>query len=217
MVKDSNKKSENNINLITSWIKDNIVCLILVFVFIILFVITSNNELIFNKLASCDLQYMQNEYYRWFTAILLHFNFSHIFFNSLALIAVGSLISPFIGKCKTAFIFFICGALAEVIYSFIVTNSVVVYGAGSSGGIFALIATLMVCYLRFPAAFPSKWYRVDVIIVVAFFFLANDNIGSFLTHIFGFTIGIIIAFIMIVFKIIKDKTLPTNIYPATFS
>ena len=207
MAKDSNRKSVQNIKLLTSWIKDNIVCLTLVLVFIILFVITSNNELVFNRLASCDLQYMQNEYYRWFTAILLHFNISHIFFNSLALIAVGSLVSPLIGKCRTAFIFFTCGALAEVIYSFIVTNSVVVYGAGSSGGIFALIATLMVCYLRFPAAFPSKWYRLDVIIVVAFFFLANDNIGSFLTHIFGFSIGITVAFIMVVSKMIKPKTL----------
>lgn len=82
----------------------------------------------------------------------LHFNFIHIFFNSIALLVIGSLVSP---------------------------------------SVFA------VCYLRFPQNFTFKWYRLDVIIVIAFFIFANDNIGSFMTHIFGFVAGIIVSFGMV--------------------
>lgn len=188
------------------WIKTNIVCISLVLLFVILYLITSNSPLVFLKLATCDIEYINSEYYRWITAIFLHFNFAHIFFNSLALLAVGSLVSPFIGKVKTLLIFVVCGALAEVVYSFIVNNGMGNYGAGSSGGIFALIACLMVCCLRYPNAFPKKWYRPDTMIVIFFFLFANDNIGSFMTHLFGFTIGIITCFLMVQFRIIKpDK------------
>lgn len=62
---------------------------------------------------------------------------------------------------------------------------------------FALIAIFIVCYLRFPQNFILKWYRLDVIIVIAFSIFANDNIGSFMTHIFGFVAGIIVGFIMV--------------------
>lgn len=193
------------VNRMFNWIKTNVVCIFLVILFAILYLITSSKPSIFSKFASCDIEYINGEYYRWITAIFLHFNFVHIFFNSLALLAVGSLISPFIGKVKTLLIFVVCGALAEVVYSFIVSNGMGSYGGGSSGGIFALIATLMVCYLRYPNVFPKKWYRIDTIIVVLFFLFANDNIGSFMTHLFGFTIGIITCFLMVQFRLIKTN------------
>ncbi|MCH5296536.1 MAG: rhomboid family intramembrane serine protease [Ruminococcus sp.] len=193
------------LNGVFSWIKTNLVCISLVMLFVILYLITSNIPTLFSKLATCDIKYMNNEYYRWITAIFLHFNFEHLFFNSLAILAVGSLISPFIGRVKTLLIFVLCGVLAEVVYSFIVNNGMGNYGAGSSGGIFSLIAALMVCYLRYPNAFPKKWYRFDIIIVVLFFVFANDNIGSFMTHLFGFAIGIITCFLMVQFRLIKTK------------
>lgn len=192
-------------NSVFVWIKTNVVCIFLVMLFVILYLVTSNHPTIFSKLATCDIEYMNKEYYRWVTSIFLHFNFEHIFFNSLALLAVSSLLSPFIGKLKTLFIFVLCGAFAEIVYSFIVNNGMGNYGAGSSGGIFALIAALMVCSLRYPNAFSQKWYRLDTIIVALFFVFANDNIGSFMTHLFGFTIGIITCFLMVQFRLIQEK------------
>lgn len=191
------------VNSMFNWIKTNVVCILLVILFVILYLITSSKPTVFSKFGACDIGYINGEYYRWITAIFLHFNFVHIFFNSIALLAVGSLISPFIGKVKTLLIFVVCGALAEVVYSFIVSNGIGNYGGGSSGGIFALIASLMVCYLRYPNVFPKKWYRIDTIIVVLFFVFANDNIGSFMTHLFGFTIGIITCFLMVQFMIVQ--------------
>ncbi|MDE6024217.1 MAG: rhomboid family intramembrane serine protease [Lachnospiraceae bacterium] len=190
---------------VTSWAKENIVCLSLVIIFIPLYIVTVANHDIFNKLGSTDLQYLDGQYYRWFTAIFIHHSLGHIFFNSLALVATGSLISHFIGKWKTLFIFVVCGTFAEIAYSIVVTYALPLYDGGSSGGIFALMGSFMVCYLRFPMEFNLKWFRLDVIIAFLYFILVNDNISSFLTHTFGFAFGIIITFIMVMSGIINEK------------
>ncbi len=194
---------KSNICGVSRWFKNNAACIFLAALFSVLYVVTSNCPSIFQKLANCDIEYLNGEYYRWFTAIFLHFDFTHIFFNSAALLSVGSLLSPLIGRAKTFFIFAACGTLAEAAYSFIVSNGIGNYGAGSSGGIFALIAALMVFYLRYPSSFPKKFLRLDTLIVILFFFLSNDNIGSFMTHLFGFAIGNIICFLMVQFKLVK--------------
>ena len=41
--------------------------------------------------------------------------------------------------------------------------------------------------------------------MVVFFIFANDNMGSFLTHAFGFIAGIIVCFIMVLSGWINDK------------
>ena len=79
------------------------------------------------------------------------------------------------------------------------------YGGGSSGGIFALIAAFLVCYLRFPYMFNLKKFRLDLLIVLIYFVFANDNQSSFLTHVFGFVAGIMITTVMVVSNIIKNE------------
>lgn len=179
------------------WTKNNITAVILVILFIPIYIVSQVTGTAFEHWGSTSLEFLNFEFYRWLTCIFLHFNFVHIFFNSAALLAIGSLVSPFIGKWKTLFLFLLCGVLAEIACSAIVSYSEPVYGGGSSGGIFALIAAFMVCCLRFPEHFRLKWYRPDVIVVIAFFLFANDNIGSFLTHAFGFIAGILVSFIMV--------------------
>ena len=165
---------------VTNWSKNNIVAIILVLCFIPIYVFSQITGTAFEHWGSTSMEYLNSEYFRWLTCIFLHFNFAHIFFNSIALLAIGSLVSPFIGKWKTLFLFILCGILA-------------------------LIAVFTVCYLRFPQNFTLKWYRSDVIIVIAFFILANDNMGSFMTHIFGFVAGIIVSFVMVLAGWINNK------------
>lgn len=187
------------------WVKENIVCIILVIIFIPIYIVTATNHGIFNMLGNTDLQYLNGEYYRWVTAVFIHHSLGHIFLNSIALISIGSLISRFIAKWKTLFIFISAGTLAEMAYSIVVTYAVPLYDGGSSGGIFALMGSFMVCYLRFPQEFNLKWFRLDVMIAFLYFILVNGNISSFLTHTFGFTFGIIITFIMVVSGLINEK------------
>lgn len=189
---------------VADWSKNNIVAILLVLCFIPVYVVSQITGTAFEHWGSTSMEYLNSEYFRWMTCIFLHFNFVHIFFNSIALLAIGSLVSPFIGKWKILFLFLLCGILAEMACSIIISYSEPVYGGGSSGGIFALIAVFTVCYLRFPQSFVLKWYRLDVIIVIVFFIFANDNMGSFMTHIFGFVAGIIVSFVMVLAGLLKN-------------
>jgi len=188
------------------WICNNASAIILVFIFILIFILTQNNEKVLDLIGTASIEYLNNQFYRWMSCIFYHYNFSHIFFNSLALICIGSILTPFIGNIKTIAIFLLGGTIAEIPYSLIVHDSVLNYGGGSSGGIFALIAAFIVCFLRFPKKFQLKWFRPDLLIVIAYFIFANDDQGSFLTHTFGFTAGILLTTIMVLFKIINTKS-----------
>lgn len=190
---------------VKGWISDNIVAIALVVVFIPIFILTQMNATVVNYIGTTSIEYLNNEFYRWITCIFYHYNFIHIFFNSLALISIGSLLSPFFGKWKTLMIFILGGALAEIPFSIIMHYGEINYGGGSSGGIFALIAAFIVCYLRFPDAFKLKRFRLDLLAVIFFFIFANDNVSSFLTHSFGFIVGILLTTMMVVFHVIKEK------------
>ncbi len=122
------------------------------------------------------------------------------------LICIGSLFSPFISKWKTLLIFIIGGAVAEIPFSLIVHYGEANYGGGSSGGIYALMAAFLVCYLRFPDMFNLKKFKIDLLVVVIFFVFANNNQSSFLTHVFGFTAGIVITTLMVVLNNIKKDS-----------
>ena len=200
-----NFNKENDMEKIKKWAKSNIIAISLVIVFIPIYIVSKITGTAFERFGSTSMEYLNGEYYRWLTCIFLPFNFVHIFFNSVALIAIGSLLSPFLGKWRTLFLFVFCGILAEIVCSIIISYSEPVFGGGSSGGIFALIAAMIVCYLRFPQFFNLKWRRIDVIIVIAFFIFSNDNMGSFLTHTFGFISGIIISFAMVLAGWINEK------------
>ena len=192
------------------WIQHNAMAILLSISFIVIYIVKEIKPEINDMLGACSLKFMTGEYYRWFTCSFLHYGLYHLFGNIIGLLAVGSLISPFIGKWKTLFFFSISDIFGEITFSWIVSSTEPNYGGGASGGIFALIATLIVCYLRFPEQFKCKWYRPDVPITIVYFILANDNWSSVLTHIFGFSYGIILSFIFVVFKLIKPSCIQTK-------
>ena len=188
---------------ITRWIHNNAVAVLLSILFIVVYIAKELKPEINDMLGTCSLNFISGEYFRWFTCLFLHYGLYHLFGNIIGLLAIGSLLSTFIGKWKTLFFFFGSGIFAEITFSWIVSSAEPSYGGGASGGIFALIATLVVCYLRFPEQFKCKWYRVDVLVTILYFIIANDNWSSVLTHIFGFSYGIILSFIFVVFNQIK--------------
>jgi len=42
-----------------------------------------------------------------------------------------------------------------------------------------------------------------VLITIVYFFVANDNWSSVLTHMFGFSYGIVLSFVFVVLRLIK--------------
>ena len=102
---------------ISNWAKGNIVAISLVVVFIPIYIVSQITGTAFEHFGSTSMEYLNGEYYRWLTCIFLHFNFVHIFFYSIALIAIGSLLGSFLGKWRTLFLFVFCGIIAEIVCS----------------------------------------------------------------------------------------------------
>ena len=191
-----------------AWARNNLTAILLVALFIPVFIWTQNMEDAVKIIGTTSIEYLNKEFYRWFTCIFFHYSYDHIIFNSLAWICIGSLINQYTGKIRTAIIFLLGGALAEIPFSIIVKYGEANYGGGSSGGIYALIAAFLVCWLRFGQEKKIKWYRPDLIVTVLFFILANDNESSFLTHSFGFIAGIVIGTVMVITRLIKKSVGP---------
>lgn len=185
------------------WFQQNAIAVFLSIAFVAVYIAKEIKPEINDMLGACSLRFINGEYYRWFTCSFLHYGLYHLLGNIAGLLAVGSLISPLIGKWKTLFFFFASDFLGGITFSWIVSSAEPSYGGGASGGIFALIAVLIVCYLRFPEQFKFKWYRADVLITIVYFFVANDNWSSVLTHMFGFSYGIVLSFVFVVLRLIK--------------
>ena len=194
---------------VLAWAEGNLTAIILVAMFIPVFIWTQMNADAVNYIGTTSMEFLNNEFYRWFTCIFYHYGYDHIILNSIALICVGSLINEYTGKIGTAVIFILGGALAEVPFSIIVKYGEASYGGGSSGGIYALIAVFLVCWLRFGQDKKIKWYRPDLIVTILFFIFANDNECSFLTHVFGFTAGIIIGTVMVLLHLAAEPVQET--------
>ena len=190
---------------IKEWLCGDLTAILLVAAFIPVFVLSQANAGVKDMIGTTSIEFLGGEYYRWATCIFFHYDISHIFFNSLALICVGSLVSPFIGKVKTLIIFISGGFLAEIPFSLIVHTGKASYGGGSSGAIYALIAAFLVCWLRFPESFRLKWYRPDLLYVLVFFVLANDNQSSFMTHAFGFIAGTLVTSALVISGVIRKR------------
>jgi membrane associated rhomboid family serine protease len=88
------------------------------------------------------LVHTQGQYYRAFTAMWLHANFQHIFFNMIALLIVGPALEVLLGKLRFIALYLIAG-LGGSVGSYILGphNE---YGLGASGAIMGVMAAYIV-------------------------------------------------------------------------
>lgn len=187
---------------IKKWSKDNVTAIVLVLLFASIYIASLRTENAYLSFGATGMKYMNREYYRFLTCLFLHSSPRHLLANSLGLLSVSSLLGPFLGKRKTLFLFLSGGVLSEIAYSLVISDQV--YDIGASSGIFALIACLIVCALRFPDSFHLHWHRLSAIIVLAYFLFANSSVTAFLVHTFGFAAGILLSFVMVLTGVIKD-------------
>ncbi|MCD7863805.1 MAG: rhomboid family intramembrane serine protease [Lachnospiraceae bacterium] len=197
------KNHNNRIGKIKNWSKDNIIAIALVLLFYFIYIASLRMENAYFCFGTTGMAYMNGEYYRFLTCLFLHSSPRHLLANTLGLLSVSSLLSRFPGKGKTIFLFLFGGVLAEIAWSVVISDQI--YDIGASSGIFALLACLLVCLLRFPEQFHFKWYRPDVVIAVMYFVFANSSSSSFLVHTFGFAAGILLSFFMILAGAIKVR------------
>jgi membrane associated rhomboid family serine protease len=93
-----------------------------------------------------DMVHQQSQYYRAFTAMWLHADFVHIFFNMIALLIVGPAVEVLLGKVRFVALYLIAG-LGGSVGSYILGphNE---YGLGASGAIMGVLAAYVVIGLR---------------------------------------------------------------------
>ncbi|MCD7750288.1 MAG: rhomboid family intramembrane serine protease [Lachnospiraceae bacterium] len=188
-------KNQINQNTIRKRTKDNGAAIVLVLLFTAIYIASRNVENAYYDFGVTGIAYMNSQYYRFITCLFLHASPRHLLGNCAALLCAGSLLTPFTGSKKPLFLFLSCGVLSEIAYSLVISEQI--YDIGASSGVFALIACLIVCTLRFPDQFRFKWYRPDVVIVAVYFVFANSSVTAFLVHTFGFAAGILISFVMV--------------------
>jgi len=136
------------------------------------------------------------EVWRFITAVFLHGNLLHLFFNLFALALFGSILEKLIGGSRFLVVFFVSGILANLI-------SVNFYSVslGASGAIFGVIGALIVIRpLLFVWAFGAPmpiflagifWVLLDILGTYGFFIgHPLDNTGN-IAHLSGMFFGLI--------------------------
>ncbi|MGX1901053.1 rhomboid family intramembrane serine protease [Thermolongibacillus altinsuensis] len=104
---------------------------------------------------------LEGEWWRFFTPIVLHIGFAHLFMNTLALYYLGPMVEKLYGPLRFLFIYLFAGFFGSLA-SFLFTSSV---SAGASGAIFGCFGAL----LYFGIVHPPLFFRtigVNILTVI---------------------------------------------------
>lgn len=103
----------------------------------------------------------EGEFYRLFTAMFLHADAPHVFFNMLVLYRIGTRIEPLFGRIRFALIYFL-GGLAGSVLS-VTLGDYLVPSVGASGAVFAVyIAELLYFYYHRDIYSQAMWRHIRI-------------------------------------------------------
>lgn len=142
----------------------------------------------------------RHEWWRLFTAPLLHAGTMHILLNSIALGLVGYFLEQLLGRAWL-FALFVIGALGGSLLSVLV-NPAHVVSVGASGAIMALFAAGMVIAMRLPAgaARTRLQIRLGEVLVPSLLPMASQaaEVGKidYGAHFGGAIAGVVVGFIL---------------------
>jgi len=133
--------------------------------------------------------------------IFVHGSFLHLFINCIALYGAGTIVEREIGHIKFFITFLVSGMISGFFHSFLNAESSIPL-VGSSGAIFGVIAILFLLMpfkFTFALILPLPSVVVGIIlcaIEISALYMANDVGIAHDTHIVGFIIGGILAFLI---------------------
>lgn len=149
----------------------------------------------------------EQQYYRLFTSMFLHFGMTHLANNMLTLFVLGSRLEQLTGKIRFLIIYLLGGILGNVISVFwdIQKGSQAV-SAGASGAIFAVLGALIyLIFVNKGHAGDLSVRQIAVIAVLSLYlgFTASgvDNVA----HVGGMLSGFVIAFFLYPPRVIKRE------------
>lgn len=142
-----------------------------------------------------------NNWYRLITGSFFHHNALHLLANALALYFVGTILENKIGRWTFLIIFFLGNIGTSIIYSLTFSYT---DGNGNSPGIYALIACLIILYMRNRSDINLHFGSWTANYTFGYFILANFiGIDGLIVHIIGFGIGSIITLLLLYKQKIK--------------
>jgi len=144
--------------------------------------------------AKVNILIAAGEYWRLFTATLLHGGIMHLLFNLYALFAMGPLLEAYVGPLRFLAIYLLAGLYGSLAsYAFADSISV-----GASGAIFGIVGATTVYFFRYRDNFGAQARAVlqNMVIIVAInlvFGLSAGNIDNW-GHMGGLFGGALAAF-----------------------
>ncbi|MCL1998630.1 MAG: rhomboid family intramembrane serine protease [Turicibacter sp.] len=143
------------------------------------------------------------EYFRLFTAMFLHFGWTHLFFNLTGLLIFGTRIEAYYGKFSFIFIYLFSGLSASAASLFLTQG----ISAGASGAIYGIIGAAFI-YTRLNKQSMDVISNQVVIIYVVMglgMSFVVPNIDYF-AHIGGLIAGTLAGWLVLKLKQLKNKT-----------
>jgi membrane associated rhomboid family serine protease len=159
-----------------------------------------NDFTVINRYAMWPAQvHLHDQYYRAFTAMFLHANFQHIFFNMLALLIVGPAVEVQLGKARFLTLYLIAG-LGGSVGSYLLSPPNVA-GIGASGAIMGVIGAYIVLGLR--RHLPIAPVVGLLVLNLAIGFTGNIDWRA---HLGGLVTGSVLAFVYDAAGRLRDDT-----------
>ena len=139
----------------------------------------------------------RGEYWRFFTATLMHFGFSHLLNNMVMLGVAGQILERALGKVKYLLLYFTAGIGGCVLsYLEMMKSGEYAVAAGASGSIFGIIGALAWILILHKGKYETLTGKGMVIMIFLSLYYGVstrdvDNWG----HIGGFVMGFLISMI----------------------
>lgn len=135
------------------------------------------------------------EWYRIITGSFFHINILHLAANVFAIYFVGMILENKIGSGYFLLIYFIGNIAESLVWSKFTTHSI---SYGASPGIYALIACVLIIYLRTPSLLKLRFGTWPLNYLIGYFFLGNlFGLDTLIVHSLGFSFGIVACVIFL--------------------
>lgn len=148
------------------------------------------------------------EYYRMFTCLFLHFGFNHLMNNMVTLLIVGKYLEPVVGKIKFLIIYLLSGLGGNILSLFVeMQMGDYAISAGASGAIFGLTGALLSLTIlnRGQIAGITKQGMMIMIGISLYNGFVSEGVDN-LAHVGGLLCGFIVAFLLCFQRYTKCRT-----------
>ena len=139
----------------------------------------------------------KGEYWRFFTATLMHFGFEHLLSNMVMLAAAGPLLERALGKIKYTLLYFLAGIGGCVLsYLQMMYSNDYAVAAGASGSIYGIVGALAWILVLHKGRYESLTGKrmIFMIFMSLYYGMSTGDVDNW-GHIGGFLMGFLISII----------------------